>query len=99
VLKTVRPGHTAAILNTDVAPTGAFQSNRHIDLGEVRLRNAILEALDGGPAYDLHASRIATELTGDSIGTNILMLGYAAQKGLLPVSLASIEEAIRLNGT
>src|SRR5690606_20637532 len=44
-------------------------------------------------------SRIATELTGDSIGTNILMLGYAAQKGLLPVSLASIEEAIRLNGT
>src|SRR5262249_45353452 len=34
-----------------------------------------------------------------SIATNILMLGYAAQKGLLPVSIASIEEAIRLNGT
>ena len=51
------------------------------------------------PLFDLHASKLATELTGDSIGTNILMLGYAAQKGLLPVSIASIQEAIRLNGT
>ena len=99
VLKTVRPGHTAAILNSDVAPTGDFQSNKHLDLGETRLRQAILSALDGGPSFDLHASQLATDLTGDSIGTNILLLGYAAQKGLLPLTVASIEEAIRLNGT
>ena len=99
VLKTVRPGRTAAILNTDVAPTGEFQSNKFLDLGEAQLRQAIIDALDGGPAFDLHASKLATDLTGDSIGTNILMLGYAAQQGLLPLSLASIEEAIRLNGT
>ncbi|MFV8817993.1 indolepyruvate ferredoxin oxidoreductase family protein [Haliea sp. E17] len=99
VLKTVKPGSTAAILNTDVAPTGDFQSNKHLDLGEARLRSAILKALDGGPSFDLHASKLATDLTGDSIGTNMLMLGYAAQKGLLPISIASIKEAIRLNGT
>lgn len=99
VLKTVRPGHTAAVLNTDVAPTGAFQSNKHFDLGEARLRKAILDALAGGAAFDVHATELATELTGDSIGTNVLMLGYAAQKGLLPVSVAAIEKAIRLNGT
>lgn len=99
VLRTVRPGHTAAILNTDVAPTGDFQSNKYLDLGEARLRAAILDAIDGGPAFDLHASRLATDLTGDSIGTNMLMLGYAAQLGLLPLSIPSIQEAIRLNGT
>ena len=99
VLKTVRPGHTAAILNTDVAPTGEFQTNKYLDLGEARLRAAILKAIDGGPAHELHASGLATDLTGDSIGTNILMLGYAIQKGLLPLSLAAIERAIRLNGT
>jgi len=99
VLKTVRPGHTAAILNTDVAPTGAFQSDKHLDLGEARLRRAIVDALEGGAAFDLAASQLATELTGDSIGTNVLMLGYALQKGLLPLSLAAIEQAIRLNGT
>lgn len=99
VLKTVRPGHTAAVLNTDVAPTGEFQTNKHLDLGEARLRAAILKAIDGGPAYELHASGLATDLTGDSIGTNVLMLGYALQKGLVPLSLAAVEQAIRLNGT
>jgi indolepyruvate ferredoxin oxidoreductase len=99
VLKTVRPGHTVAILNTDVAPTGAFQSDMHLDLGEAHLRQAILDAIGGGDAFDIHASKLATDLTGDSIATNILMLGYAAQKGLLPLSTASVEQAIRLNGT
>ena len=99
VLKTVRPGHTAAILNTDVAPTGEFQTNKHLDLGDAPLRAAIVRAIDGGPAFEVHASKLATALTGDSIGTNILMLGYAAQKGLLPLSIAALEEAIRLNGS
>jgi indolepyruvate ferredoxin oxidoreductase len=99
VLKTVRPGHTAAIINTDVSPTAEFQSNKNIESGDDKMRAAILQAIDGGPAFDVHASKIATDLTGDSIGTNILMMGYAAQKGLLPLSIASIQEAIRLNGT
>ncbi|MDP9142794.1 MAG: indolepyruvate ferredoxin oxidoreductase family protein [Pseudomonadota bacterium] len=99
VLKTVRPGRTVAILNTDVAPTGDFQSNKNIDLGEGRMRAAIIDAINGGPLFELNASKLATDLTGDSIGTNILMLGYAVQKGLIPISAASIQQAIRLNGT
>jgi indolepyruvate ferredoxin oxidoreductase len=99
VLKTVQPGKTAAILNTDVTPTGQFQSNKDFDSAEDAMRAAVFAALDGGPASEVAATRIATELTGDSIGTNILMLGYAAQKGLLPVTIASLEEAIRLNGS
>jgi indolepyruvate ferredoxin oxidoreductase len=35
---------------------------------------------------------------GDSIATNLFMLGFAAQKGLIPLSVDSIREAIRLNG-
>ncbi|HEY1077454.1 MAG TPA: indolepyruvate ferredoxin oxidoreductase family protein [Fontimonas sp.] len=99
VLKTVMPGRTVAVLNSDVAPTGDFQGNKHLDLNASRLRSAVVQALGDAPLHELNASRLATELTGDSIATNILMLGYAAQKGLLPVSSASIEQAIRLNGT
>src|SRR5262249_27348996 len=99
ILKTLRPGQTTAILNTNVAPTGEFQSNRNVEFAEGPMRASIIEAMDGGRVLDLPATRLATELTGDSIGTNILMLGYAAQCGLLPVSLSSITEAIRLNGT
>ncbi|MBL8267091.1 indolepyruvate ferredoxin oxidoreductase family protein [Steroidobacter sp.] len=99
VLKTVQPGRTVAILNSDVAPTGEFQSNKKAQLDETDLRDTVVAALAGSACYELPASRISTQLTGDSIGTNILMLGYAAQKGLLPVSIESIEQAIRLNGT
>jgi indolepyruvate ferredoxin oxidoreductase len=44
------------------------------------------------------ASSIATRLMGDSIATNLFMVGFAAQTGLLPLSVEAIERAIRLNG-
>jgi indolepyruvate ferredoxin oxidoreductase len=99
VLRTMRPGRTTAILNTDVSPTGEFQSRNDMDLSDEPMRAAIAAALDGGPLFTLAAGKLAVELTGDSIATNVLMLGYAVQQGLLPVSLASIEQAIRLNAT
>jgi indolepyruvate ferredoxin oxidoreductase len=40
----------------------------------------------------------AEVLLGDSIATNIMMMGYAWQKGLLPLSAQAIEQAIEVNG-
>ncbi len=40
----------------------------------------------------------AEALLGDSIATNMMMMGYAYQKGLLPLSAAAIEKAIGING-
>ncbi|MDE2332280.1 MAG: indolepyruvate ferredoxin oxidoreductase family protein, partial [Bradyrhizobium sp.] len=40
----------------------------------------------------------AETLLGDSIATNILMMGYAYQKGLLPLTAKAIEQAIGVNG-
>jgi indolepyruvate ferredoxin oxidoreductase len=99
VLKTLAPDRTAVILNSDVAPTGEFQSNKNLQLDDGGMRASILEAAGGSERLrDVSATKLATELTGDSIGSNILMLGYATQVGLLPISLSSIVEAIRLNG-
>jgi indolepyruvate ferredoxin oxidoreductase len=44
------------------------------------------------------ATSIATQLMGDSIATNLFVLGYAWQKGLVPVSLEALMRAIELNG-
>ncbi len=41
---------------------------------------------------------LATALMGDAIAANLFMLGYALQKGLVPLSRAAIERAIELNG-
>jgi indolepyruvate ferredoxin oxidoreductase len=99
VLKTAKPGVTQAVANLDVTPTGAFQTDRDHRIDVDALRAAMTQGLHGGPLHTVHGTRLATELTGDSIATNVLMLGYAVQKGLVPLSVASIEEAIRLNGT
>ena len=41
---------------------------------------------------------LATAILGDSIATNLFMLGYAWQKGLVPLSLDALNRAIELNG-
>ncbi|GIX31333.1 MAG: indolepyruvate ferredoxin oxidoreductase [Porticoccaceae bacterium] len=97
VLSTVAPGRTAAVVNLDVAATGDFQQGGGIPDGAA-LRRAVEEALAGGPSHPLNATRIAEAVCGDAIGTNLVVLGYALQCGLLPVSRAALEEAIRLNG-
>ena len=44
------------------------------------------------------AGTIATTLMGDSIATNMFMLGYAWQRGWVPLSEAALLKAIELNG-
>jgi indolepyruvate ferredoxin oxidoreductase len=46
----------------------------------------------------LDATRLASALLGDSIGANVLMLGFAFQRGLLPVSGAALYRALELYG-
>ncbi|WP_250504186.1 indolepyruvate ferredoxin oxidoreductase family protein [Caballeronia sp. AZ7_KS35] len=99
VLRTLKRGHTRAILNTDVASTGEFARNPTLDLDSGRLAAIVEKALGTGTPARFAASELAMALTGDAIATNMLMLGYAAQRGLLPVSLDALEEAIRINGT
>ena len=62
------------------------------------LRAGIAAAVGQGGAEFIDATRLATGLLGDSIASNLFMLGYAYQKGLVPVSAAAIERAIELNG-
>ena len=97
-LSTIRPGGTRVIANEKVVPTSAFIRDRDVDLGEERLRRALVKAADKGNVDFVHAQTIATALLGDAIATNTFMLGYAFQKGLLPVSLEALDRAIELNG-
>ncbi len=97
VLVLARPD-THVLANEDVVPTGEFQTNRNLDLTTTRFLAAIAKRVAGDNIATLRAGALASRLLGDSIFTNLMMVGFAAQKGLLPVSLAAIEEAVRLNG-
>jgi indolepyruvate ferredoxin oxidoreductase len=79
-------------------PTAQFQANAKMDFSSRRLTRSIDDVIGAERTRFVDATRLATAILGDSIATNMFMAGYAAQSGWLPLSIASIEEAIRLNG-
>lgn len=91
-------GRTRAIANAQVSATVGFQFDRDLR-PEPELLLKRLERLIGAEAVTaVDASGLALALTGDTIAANLMVVGMAAQHGLLPVGIAALEEAIRLNG-
>jgi len=88
---------THALVNTTTAPVADFVLHRDLDFGNDGVANAIKKQVRNTEHFQAF-SRIAEQLTGDAISTNIMMLGYAWQQGLLPVSLDALQQAIGLNG-
>src|SRR2546427_672434 len=92
------PSRTRAVVNASVTPTAEFVKNPDWQLPGSDLQRDIIEACGSGNAAFVPATELASGLMGDAIATNMFMLGYAYQKGWLPVSGASLERAIELNG-
>ena len=97
-MKAVRPGVTRSVINSTIVPTAQFQANKNVDFQEASLLSNIKKVNGADRVSTVDATRLATALLGDSIATNLFMVGYAVQKGLVPLSLETITEAIRLNG-
>ncbi|CAM3004865.1 indolepyruvate ferredoxin oxidoreductase [Ectopseudomonas mendocina] len=87
-----------AVINSHEAATAEFTRNPDAQVPGAAMREAISEAVGEGKTRFVDATRLATRLLGDSIATNLFMLGYAYQKGLVPVSAEAINKAIELNG-
>jgi len=98
VLAAVEPGVTTMVVNRAEVLPGEFTRNADFSLPSERLKRAITAATGGRASYFLDASRIAAAVAGQTIAANMVMLGYAYQKGCLPLSAKAIEAAIKLNG-
>jgi indolepyruvate ferredoxin oxidoreductase len=95
----MRTDETRAIVNLQETVTSDFtRASVHYDFHGETLTRSIAEATGPDHSEFLDASRIATALLGDSIATNLFMLGYAWQKGFVPLSHEAIERAVELNG-
>ena len=65
----------------------------------VHLTGTTGQLVDEGPRRrDLDGLSQAVENLGDAIYANMIMLGFAWQKGVVPVSSRALYRAIRLNG-
>jgi len=90
-------GRTRAFVNGTGATTAAFVKNPDWQFPGEGSRGSILQACGADNVDFVDAGRIATALMGDAIATNMFMLGYAFQKGQVPLHEASLMKAIELN--
>jgi len=95
----MRPGRTFAIVNQHEQPPGTFAQNADWQYPAESVEALITESVGGAQAVDfINATKLATALMGDSIASNLFMMGYAWQKGRIPLSEAALLRAIELNG-
>jgi indolepyruvate ferredoxin oxidoreductase len=90
-------GRTHAVVNATLAPTAAFVKNPDWVYPDAASVAVIGEACGADHVDALQAGRLATALMGDSIATNMFMLGYAWQRGWVPLPEAALLKAIVLN--
>jgi indolepyruvate ferredoxin oxidoreductase len=97
-LSRIEPGVTRAVINSHMQPTAAFIFNPDIDFDTAATLKLIATAAGEARTDVIDGTGLASTLIGDSIAANLFMLGYAFQKGVVPLGLAAIERAIELNG-
>ncbi|MBT4489973.1 MAG: indolepyruvate ferredoxin oxidoreductase family protein, partial [Rhodospirillaceae bacterium] len=98
VLSTVNEGVTGAVINSHVVPTAQFLADQDMEMAGENLVAELQKAVGKDFSHFLNATKIATALLGDSIATNLFLLGAAYQFGYLPLTLEAIEGAIEING-
>ncbi len=92
----MRAGRTRAVVNTHQQPTGQFTKQPDWQFPVEQVRALIDESVEHRADF-IDATMLATALMGDSIATNLFMLGFAYQKGGIPVSESALLRAIELN--
>jgi len=93
-----RRDHTRALLNVAEMPTADFVQHRDASLRIDERIAAIRNIVGDDNVASIDANMLAETLLGNTIYANVMMLGCAWQKGLVPVSLDALKRAIELNG-
>jgi indolepyruvate ferredoxin oxidoreductase len=97
-LSKVRAGRSRVVLNSYEAMPGTFTTRPDMQFPSADIIAAVKVALGGTDPHVVDATQLATALMGDAIATNLFILGYAWQQGLVPLSMDSLMRAIELNG-
>jgi indolepyruvate ferredoxin oxidoreductase len=97
-LAVMRSGHTKVVANEHEIPTADFTRDRDAQVDREGLLARIGAAAGSANLLRLDAQATASRFLGDPVGSNVLLMGYAWQQGLVPVGLAALMRAIELNG-
>ena len=99
VISSINPDRTFVLANDDVSITGDFTHNAGAIPNSVLLARRLSKATGDDARFQVFPfTRLAETLLGDAIGSNLMMVGFAYQKGWLALDLNDFEAAVRLNG-
>jgi indolepyruvate ferredoxin oxidoreductase len=98
VLAAAKHGATTMVVNTAEFLPGEFTRDADFSLPTEKLKRTITADAGREHTHFIDATRLATALFGQSLGSNMFMVGYAYQLGAIPLSSSAIERAIELNG-
>jgi len=96
-LDKISKGNTRVVVNTHESITGHFTQNSDFIFPAAAMKENLMKAAGKGQVDFVEASDLAKALLGDTMTTNLFLVGYAFQKGYIPVSSEAIIEAIHLN--
>ena len=93
----MQPGRTYALINTFEQPTGHFAQDADWKYPAEQVKALIEESVDRRADF-IDATQLATRLMGDAIAANLFLLGFAFQKGHVPLTSQALLKAIEING-
>jgi indolepyruvate ferredoxin oxidoreductase len=96
-LQRMRAGRTHVALNAHSAPTAAFVRNANWQNPGEECVATIAHAVGVEAVNAFDANRVATQVLGDSIFVNPMVLGFAWQKGWVPLGHEALMRAMELN--
>jgi indolepyruvate ferredoxin oxidoreductase len=91
------PKRSRAVLNNHATVTSDYIQHPDKPFPGEAIQTLISDSVLPGQAWFFDSTHIAERACGNPIASNMLMVGYAWQKGLIPLSRNSIERAIEIN--
>ena len=98
-LKVLNKRKSQAIMNIDIDPVGVVGFGNGETVSEKTIFLRLHKFLDIKNCATYNIQQICETLMGNKITANVMMLGIALQKGMIPISVRSVEKALILNGT
>ena len=97
-LKTLSPERSTALINARVDPVGVAGVGTGHVVDDQLLLTRLHAVMDQNKITHQNVADLSERLLGNTTTANVMLLGMAVQMGLVPVSIAAMEGALRLNG-
>ena len=96
-IKVLAKNRSRVLVNYTEIPSGQFVKNRNADIHMQQRIELLQEAVGPDKLETVQANTLMERIMGNTVYANVFLLGYAWQRGLIPVTLEALQQAIVLN--